>query len=117
MGLSNDALNVGADCIAADALQWMSLHDADPGPTGANEIAVARVATAWAPAGGSGDTETGPHLFTGGPPNGDVTHFGFWSQAVGGTWGGGNPLTGDQQFNSIGEYTVLQVALDGGACP
>lgn len=119
MGLSDSALNDGANAITG-AAGWISLHDADPGATGANEIpGVARKATAWSPAGGSGDSSTGPHLFTGGTPNGPVTHFGLWSSGpgVGGVWKGGAPLIGDQQFNSAGEYTVLQAALDGGACP
>lgn len=117
MSLSNAALNVGANAIAG-AAAYISLHDGDPGATGANEIAgVARKAAAWSPAGGSGDTSTGPHLFTGGPASGSVTHFGLRSAATGGTWLGGGPLTGDHQFNSAGEYTVLQITLDGGACP
>lgn len=97
MGLSNAALNQGADAIAAGA-GWISLHDGDPGAAGANEIpGVARKAAAWAPAGGSGDTTTGPHLFTGAPANQPVTHFGLWSSGpgIGGTWKGGDVLTGD----------------------
>ena len=119
MGLVNAALNVAADCITGSAA-WMSLHDADPGLTGANEIAgVARKATAWSPAGGSGDSTTGPHLFTGGPANGPVLYYGLWTTGpgVGGTFLGSALLVGDTQFNSAGEYTVLQAALDGGACP
>lgn len=117
MPLTNPALNIAADCITAQA-DFVSLHDGDPGSTGANEIVgVARVASAWSAAVGSGDSATGPHLFTGGGSNDPVTHFGLWTLAAGGVFVGGGALTGDQQFNSAGEYTVLQVALDGGACP
>lgn len=116
MGLSDVSLNTAADCMTATNLKWFSLHDGDPGATGANEVGT-RVAAAWAPAGGSGDTTSGPHLFTGLDPNQPVTHFGTWSAATFGTWGGGSPLDGDQQANSAGEYTLLQAALDGGACP
>lgn len=117
MPLNNSGLNVGADAIIG-VMVYLSLHDGDPGTTGANEVpGVARKATAWSAASGSGDSTTGPHLFTGGGANDPVTHFGTWDQAVGGTFYGGDVLTGDQQFNAAGEYTVLQVALDGGVCP
>lgn len=74
---------------------YVSLHTADPGTTGANEAAggapaYARVQTTWAP-GASDGVATGSEVTFDVPP-GAYTHVGVWSASTGGTFVGGTAI-------------------------
>ena len=105
------ALNVGANAIAA-AYPFLSLHTTGPVTSSANESTAARVAAGWSAA-ATGDISITNKAFTGGAAGGPVVRVGYWSLATGGVYGGGSLLTGDQAFNSLGEYTVTSVTENG----
>jgi len=108
---NDTALNVGVSAIAA-AYPYLSLHTTGPVSSSANESTAARVAASWSTP-TTGDIAVTSKNFTGGASNGPVVRVGYWSQATGGTYGGGSLLTGDQQFNAAGEYTVTSITENG----
>jgi hypothetical protein len=109
--LNDTILNVGANAMAA-SMTHLALHTANPEPSGANAATSARVAAGWGAA-ATGDLTTTNKSFTGGAANGPCTHVGFWSAATGGTFYGSVALTGDQTFNSVGEYTITTLTVNG----
>lgn len=91
-------------------LTHLSIHTADPGLTGANEVAsgaYARVAADEtdfdAPAGGV-LTLNNDQAFVAAAAEG-ATHFGVWDTT---TFLGGGPITGDTAFNAEGDFTLAQ---------
>ena len=112
MPLNNALLDVGANAMAAVATH-LALHTANPEPSGANTASSARVAAGWTLASGNGDLTTTNKAFTGGAANGACTYVGFWSASSGGTFYGSVALTGDQTFNSAGEYTITSLTVNG----
>lgn len=113
MALLDTTLDIGMNAIAG-ACGWLGLASADPGATGANPTAHARVAAGWATA-ANGDTVATNKAFTGGAASGPVLFVTFWSAQTGGTYRGSQPLTGDQASNAAGAYTVNSVALNSAA--
>lgn len=87
---------------------WISLHTADPGTTGANEVAgspYARVQAAL-PAGSNG-SGTAPVIQINVPAGGvTVTHVGQWSAATGGTFQVGNAFPIPVPFAVAGKCEV-----------
>jgi hypothetical protein len=104
VALNDRALNGMADWLAGVAT-YLALHSADPGEAGANETTATRVAAAWSPA-SSGRLQLPGRTFTGGTPNGPVTHLGLWSAPTGGLFYGSGELDGDQAFNPNGSYNL-----------
>ncbi|MFC5744835.1 phage tail fiber protein [Actinomadura rugatobispora] len=109
MGLSPAGKNVMLDAWGAVAV-WLSLHDGDPGTTGANELAggspaYARQLGAWDPATGGVITLAGSETFDV-PASSDVTHFGAWSVVSGGTFYGGGVVSLPESFNGQGIYIL-----------
>lgn len=102
MPFTENALNVGADAIAA-ASRWVSAHTGDPSTSGANEVAggsYARQQTTY-PAAAAGDT-TGSQVAIPIPAATTVTHWGLWSAVSGGTFRGGFALGAPEVFGSAG---------------
>jgi len=101
----NSSLNVAVDSITALA-QKFSLHTANPGTTGANEVtggSYARVAAAWAAA--SGAVAHPSATATLNVPGGTtITHFGMWTNA--GVFVGGGPLGSSETFSGAGTFTL-----------
>lgn len=83
--------------LAKTALgDWISLHTATPGTTGASEAtggspAYARKQTTWT--GGSSDGSVPGSQVTIDVPAGTYTHFGIWSASTGGTYIDGGTIT------------------------
>lgn len=95
MALTPTERSANADAQAA-RLQYVSLHTADPGTTGASEAtggtpAYARKAVTF-PAATTGSATATAVTFD--IPAGTYTHFGFWSAATGGTFRGGGAISG-----------------------
>lgn len=113
MALTNAAKHVMLDQLATVAV-WASLHTADPGLTGANEVtggspAYARKAITWnAAASGALDNNANPVFDV--PASTTVTHFGLWSAATNGTFYGGGDLT-DETFAGQGTYTLTDADI------
>jgi hypothetical protein len=99
----------------AGRLGFMSLHSADPGTTGANEVTgggYARQACTFT-VDADGDLNLdGTETFAG-PAAQGVTHVGFWSAASGGTFRAGFALTGDAAFSAGGVYEVTDGNING----
>jgi hypothetical protein len=121
MALTDNGKNVMLDALAAVA-SHISLHTADPGTTGTNEVtggspAYARKAITWASASGgslSENTGTDPVFDV---PAGTITHLGIWDQLSGGTttdFFGSADIT-DETYGGQGTYTVtaLTVTITG----
>ena len=111
MPLNDTLLNVGADAMRA-AATYIALHTANPEPTGTNPATSARVLASW-PSASGGDLVISNKAFTGGAANGPCTYVGLWSAITGGTFYGSAQLTGDQTFNSAGEYTITSLTVNG----
>lgn len=108
MTLQNAVLDGAVDGATA-LLAFMSLHTADPGGTGASEVAgggYTRIAVSWDPSSGGIAALSGTPITFSGPAGGPATYVGLWSAISGGTWRGGAALTGDQTFNAAGSYNV-----------
>lgn len=109
MALSNAGKNVMLDALAAVAT-WVSLHTADPGTTGASEVAggspaYARKAGTWNPAAsGNLDNSNAPVFDI--PAGTTITHFGLWSAASAGTFYGGGALSASESYGAQGVYTL-----------
>jgi hypothetical protein len=98
------------DSLASHA----SLHTADPGTTGADEVtggspAYARKAITWAAASGGSKTLTGTVTFDV-PPATTITHVGTWSAVSAGTFRGGGSLAATEVFGAQGTYTLTLTA-------
>ena len=99
----NAVLQDMADVIKAG--DWVSLHSANPGTTGASEIVgVARVQTTWTS--GTDGTVSGTEVLFVGVPAGTVTHIGLWSAATSGTFRGGEELDNPIVLNDAGDVKI-----------
>lgn len=102
---NNTAWNLGV----ADV--FMSLHSADPGATGASEVAggsYARQATSFGAASGGAVANDTEESFT--MPAVTVTHIGFWDAVSGGNYLRGGAVTSSKTF-TLGE--IARVAIAG----
>jgi hypothetical protein len=115
-GLSDAAMVVGANAIKA-AITHGQLHSAAAGPTGVLSVtSAARQAITWSSVTANGDFSlASPLNFTGGANNGAVYSITVWSASTAGTFYGEFVLTGDQAFNSSGQYSVTALTIDGSA--
>ncbi len=108
MALNEAALNIAADAVAG-AIGFLSLHSADPGATGLNELsggspAYSRKAGTWNTAtGGNADSSNTPEFDI--PAGETVAYVGFWSLQNGGTFYGSAAVT-SETFAAQGTYTL-----------
>ena len=111
MPLNNTVLDLGATAMK-NAITHLSIATANPEPTGTNQATSARQPAGWG-AVANGDFSTTNVSFTGGAANGPATYVCFWSAITGGVFYGSQALTGDQTFNSAGEYTITSLSANG----
>lgn len=101
----NQAVNAVAQNGGAD---WFALHSADPGTTGAAEIAggtYARVSSGF-PAASTGSS-TNPGATINVPAGTTITHWSRWTAQSGGTFFAGGALpNGGETYGSNGTYTL-----------
>lgn len=108
MALSTTELNALAQKFATDAA-FASLHSANPGTAGANELsggapAYVRKGLTWgAPANGAVATTAAVTFDI--PAAGVVAYVGFWSAATGGTFLGSQIVT-TENYAGQGTYTL-----------
>jgi hypothetical protein len=95
------------DALSGITANWISLHSASPGTTGANEIAggaYARVQTTWGvPSGGA---MTGSQESINVPASTSVAYWGYWTASSGGTYKGGGPLPSSETYTGAGTYLI-----------
>lgn len=106
------------------ATTHLSLHTANPGDSGANEVTgggYARKAVTFGAAAGGVRTATGsPVAAFDGPASQAVTHFGHWTAATGGTFLGAVALASgsdDLAFNAAGKYNVTAATITATSTP
>jgi hypothetical protein len=108
-GLITSAIQVGAAAIAADITK-IRLHTADPtANSGTTNLTTAADQTVTSTS-LNGVVTVPSTSFTGGAASGACTWVSLWS---GTTYRGAYPLTGDQTFNTAGEYIVDSVTITG----
>jgi hypothetical protein len=111
-GLTTAEKNSMLAKLAADA-PFLSLHSADPGATGTNELtggspAYARKAASWGtPAGGAMSPSAYPTFDI--PAGSTVAYVGYWSAASAGTFCGSRPLSASETFTGQGTYTPSSI--------
>lgn len=115
MTLQTPVLNAAVNGATA-LLVYASIHSANPGGTGASEIAggapaYARIATAWP--GASGAVDTLPAIDFNMPAGSTAAYVGFWSALSGGTWRGSQQLSAPESFTGQGVYTLDSVTVTG----
>jgi hypothetical protein len=114
MGYSTNAKNSMLDHLGTEAV-YASLHSADPGDTGTNELsggspAYARKAITWnAAAAGSMDDSNVPVFDV--PAGATVLYVGLWSAVTSGTFYGAALVT-QENFGGQGTYTLTDMDLD-----
>lgn len=96
------SLNAAGNAVlVAGTTYYTSVHSADPGPTGASELASstrqATVFTTWA----SGATGNTALIAVPNPGTVAATYVGFWTLASGGTYLGGMLMAGPVTAASI----------------
>jgi hypothetical protein len=99
------SLNVAVDAVTALDGKF-SLHTADPGVTGANEVvggSYARVNATWAAA-AAGVAHPSASATFNVPAGTTISYFGMWTNA--GVWVGGGPLSAPETFTGAGTYTL-----------
>lgn len=105
MAYSNTAKHTALDAVGA-AASWISAHSADPGKTGASEIAgVARVQTTWGAA--AAEQKVGSQVALDIPGGATVTHLGVWSAATAGTFYTGDDASNQETFGGDGVLNVV----------
>lgn len=107
-GPSAAALNIAANAIAA-AIDNSRIHTGDPGAAGTSNVATSGVETIAFGSASNGDIVTGADVdFTGGAAGGPAAWVSLWDgvPGSGGVHMWNLQLTGDQTFNSAGEYTI-----------
>lgn len=107
-GLSDNGAQVALDALGAVAVLF-SLHSADPGTTGASELAggapaYARQPGAWGAATGRQMTQSGEEVFDV-PAGADVAYWGAWS-ADGTTYHVGGVLDAVESYTGQGQYKL-----------
>lgn len=114
MPYSSLGKNAMLDALGALAV-FVSLHDSDPGDSGAGEIsggtpAYVRKAITWnAASGGSLDSSNQPVLDV--PAGKTIGWVGFWSAESAGVFYGAADVT-DEVFGAQGTYTLTDADLD-----
>ena len=112
-GYNNNARNVMLDQLGTVA-GFVSLHTADPGTGGSNEVvggspAYARKAVTWNAASNGSKTASNQPVFDV-PAGTTVSFLGFWSAATNGTFYG-SADTADESYNGQGTYTATSITL------
>lgn len=87
---------------------YVSLHTADPGSNGASEVtggSYSRESASWGSPSAGAVANSGSIVFDV-PSATTITHLGYWSAALGGTFYGSRQLDTSQTFSTAGTYTI-----------
>ena len=106
MAFATATKNAAVDAIVALG-NWISLHTADPGTTGASEATGGSYARQQSTFGASsGGVATGSEVTFAGLVAAAYTHFGQWSASTAGTFRHGNVLTPSMTLGGTGTLKV-----------
>lgn len=110
MPFTNDGKHFMLDALAA-VVDEISLHTADPGATGANEVeadsdtAYVRKTPSWAASAGGEKALSGNLIFDV-PAGTTVTHIGFWESGSDPVFHGSASLDSPEVFSGAGTLTL-----------
>ena len=108
----NQALNALNGVNPTNTWVWLSLHTADPGLTGASEVATGsgynRQQVTWAAAASA--QMVGTQVTFNVPTGTTIQFWGIWTAVTSGTFGFGEPLPSNQTYGQPGLY-FLTVTL------
>lgn len=112
MPYTNTAKNSMLDHLVGQIAE-VSIHTSDPGSSGSNEasggtyarILVSSAQFSSAGAQTAGEIQLNEDLTFNGGANEGATHFGIWDDSD--NFLGSGEITGDTQFNTEGEFTLL----------
>lgn len=110
MAFQNSLFNVALDAMAG-AIVSISLHEADPGGTGANEVTggtYARQTPSWGAASAGAVAIDTPAEFDI-PGGSTVAYVGLWS--VGPQWEGSIILDNSEIYAGDGTFTLTQLSI------
>lgn len=113
MPLTTATLNELADHLGT-TIDSLSLHSADPGATGANELAggtYARQTPTWN-AGANGDLTLGATSTFDVPGGSTVAYVGCWD-STGPTFKGGFALSAAETYSAAGTYDLTGLTVNG----
>lgn len=106
--VKNAMLDLTDEADGSVQIAYISLHTADPGTTGANEVSggsYARQAVTWGAAASGSKASTADITFN--VPSGTtITHVAGWTASTGGTFRGGGALAVSQAFGTAGTYKI-----------
>jgi len=109
--VKNAMLDLTDETGGSVPIEDISLHTADPGTDGSNEVtggSYARVAVTWGAASGGVKSNSAQLVFNV-PAGTTITHVGGWD---GSTFRGGGALSAPQEFATSGTYTIAAGDLD-----
>ena len=109
------AKNYMLDQFGTNKALFASLHTANPGSTGSDEVtggspAYARMALTWNAASAGSKTLSNTPTFDV-PASTTVTHVGLWTLVTGGVWQGYIDVT-DETFAAQGTYQITSGTID-----
>jgi hypothetical protein len=106
MAFATATKNAAVDAIVALG-NWISLHTADPGTTGASEASGGTYARQQSTHGASASgVATGTEVTFAGLIAAAYTHFGYWSAVTAGIFRHGNVLTPSMTLGGTGTLKV-----------
>lgn len=111
MALTNSLFNTGLDAMVGD-INSVSLHEADPDPSGTNEVSggsYARQTPSWDSASG-GAVSLGSSMSFDVPGGSTVAYVGLWDSA-GPTWKGSIALDASESFSGDGTFTITSLTI------
>ena len=106
-GLVDAGKNLALNGLAG-GVTFVSLHTADPSTSGVNEVSASpytREGVSWASA-VSGSLQNSAQVVFDVPGSTTITHLGYWSASVTGTFYGSRQLDTNQTFATAGTYTI-----------
>lgn len=106
-GLVNAGKNLLLNGLGS-GVTFVSLHTADPTTIGDNEISASpytREGVSWASAASASVQNSAPVVFDV-PGSTTITHLGYWSASMSGTFYGSRALDTSQTFATAGTYTL-----------
>lgn len=114
MALNNAAMAVAANALRG-ALAYAQIHSGPPGGSGtSNNHGISRQGISWSAVSGDGDFDlASPLEYSGLTPGATCSHLSLWSAASAGTYYGDVALSGDTTANSMGEFSVIDLDMDG----
>lgn len=107
-GLVNASKDIMLTSLVS-AVEFVSLHTADPSTDGGSEVSggtYARRPVEWAAAASGSVSSSATVVFNVPGDATTITHLGYWSASAAGTFYGSRALNQSQTYGSSGTYTI-----------